>query len=228
MSTLVTILHVIVSLFLMLTVLLQSGKGGGMGGAFGGSNAATVFGGSGASTFLRKLTAGAAIIFMSTSMILAYIASHDTSDALERFGNQQAKLAQQKEEAKEKALQEGSGSAGSASLMLPMGSDSGSAMTPLTPMEPPPTGSATEPATPAPGSAMTPELGSATTPATGSATKAPKAPATGSATKPAKTPATDSATKPAKTEATKPDTTKPQDQPVEPKPAESSPNAPKP
>ena len=37
MSTLITILHVIVCLFLMLTVLLQSGKGGGMGGAFGGS-----------------------------------------------------------------------------------------------------------------------------------------------------------------------------------------------
>src|SRR6185295_9232850 len=114
MSTLVTILHIIVCLFLMLTVLLQSGKGGGMGGAFGGSNAGTVFGGSGGSSFLRKLTAGAAIIFMSTSMILAFIASHDSSDALEKFGNAQAKLAQQKEEAKEKALQQGSGSAGSA------------------------------------------------------------------------------------------------------------------
>ena len=50
MSTLVTILHVVVCLFLMLTVLLQQGKGGGMGGAFGGSNAGSVFGGAGAST----------------------------------------------------------------------------------------------------------------------------------------------------------------------------------
>ena len=56
MSTLLLVLHVIVCLFLMLTVLLQQGKSGGMGGAFGGGNAATVFGGSGASTFLRKLT----------------------------------------------------------------------------------------------------------------------------------------------------------------------------
>ena len=47
MSTLVTILHVVVCLFLMLTVLLQQGKGGGMGGAFGGSNAGSVFGGAG-------------------------------------------------------------------------------------------------------------------------------------------------------------------------------------
>src|ERR1043165_6662623 len=101
MSTLVTILHAIVSLFLILTVLLQSGKGGGMGGAFGGSNAGTVFGGSGASTFLRKLTAGAAGIFMAPWMVLAFTASHDSSDALEKFGEQQADAARKKEEAKE-------------------------------------------------------------------------------------------------------------------------------
>src|SRR3954464_7838118 len=106
MSTLITILHVIVCLFLMLTVLLQSGKGGGMGGAFGGGNAATVFGGSGASTFLRKLTAGAATVFMLTSMVLAFIASHNSADALEKFGESQSKLAAEKEAAKAKALQE--------------------------------------------------------------------------------------------------------------------------
>src|SRR5574338_606562 len=109
MSTLLTVLHVIVSLFLILTILLQSGKGGGMGGAFGGSNAGTVFGGSGASTFLRKLTATAATIFMATSIVLAFLASHDSSDALEKFGRSQADLAKKKEEAKEKALLEGSG-----------------------------------------------------------------------------------------------------------------------
>ena len=82
MSTLVTIIHVICCLFLMLTVLLQSGKGGGMGAAFGGGGSATVFGGSGASTFLKKLTAGAATIFMITSMTLAYFASSG-SEAVE-------------------------------------------------------------------------------------------------------------------------------------------------
>src|SRR6185436_19269969 len=131
MSTLVTILHVIVSLFLMLTILLQSGKGGGMGGAFGGSNSGTVFGGSGGSSFLRNLTAAAATIFMSTSIILAFLASHDSSDALEKFGKSQAELAKKKEEAKEKAL-EGSG-AGSALL-----GSGASSMTPLTPLTPPP------------------------------------------------------------------------------------------
>ena len=93
MSTLITVLHVIVCLFLMLTVLLQSGKGGGMGGAFGGSNAGTVFGGSGASTFLRKLTAGAATIFMMTSIVLAFIASRDSTDGLKSFGASEEKKA---------------------------------------------------------------------------------------------------------------------------------------
>src|SRR5882672_8744748 len=118
MSTLLTILHVIVCLFLMLTVLLQSGKGGGMGAAFGGGSAATVFGGSGASSFLRKLTAGAATVFMLTSVTLAYLSSHNSADSLEKFGANQAKLASEKDAAKAKALKEGgsgSGSAGSGS-----------------------------------------------------------------------------------------------------------------
>src|SRR5215208_5637573 len=134
MSTLVTILHVICSLFLMLTVLLQSGKGGGMGAAFGGGTSATVFGGSGASTFLKKLTAGAATVFMLTSMTLAYIASSDAGDSLEDFSSEQQSLAKQKAEVRRKALEEsgGSGSAGSGSGVVTPGSGvtPGSAVTP--------------------------------------------------------------------------------------------------
>src|SRR5215468_244665 len=133
MSTLLTILHVIVCLFLMLTVLLQSGKGGGMGAAFGGGNAATVFGGSGASSFLRRLTAGAGALFMITSMLLAFLASHNSADALEKFGEQQEKLAAEKEAAKKKALETGSGSAsssGSASTMSPTPAPGSGAATP--------------------------------------------------------------------------------------------------
>src|SRR6185312_11762639 len=105
MSSLLTILHILVCLFLMLTVLLQEGKGGGMGGAFGGGgNASTVFGGSGASSFLRNLTAGAGCVFMATSMVLAFLASHNSSDALEKFGAAQSELARQKEAAVENAL----------------------------------------------------------------------------------------------------------------------------
>src|SRR5262249_53321030 len=104
MSTLITVLHVIVCLFLMLTVLLQSGKGGGMGAAFGGGNAATVFGGSGASNFLRRLTAIAGTFSRSTSMVLAFIASHNSADALERYGEKQQQVADEKDRAREEFL----------------------------------------------------------------------------------------------------------------------------
>src|SRR5690242_20048139 len=147
MSTLITILHIIVCVFLMLTVLLQSGKGGGMGAAFGGGNAATVFGGSGASSFLRRLTAGAGTIFMLTSMLLAFLASHNSADALEKFGEQQEKLAADKEAAKKKALEAGPGSGSAAGSASGSGSASSSMMTPFTPDQGSAAGSAGAPAT---------------------------------------------------------------------------------
>jgi preprotein translocase subunit SecG len=95
MSTILTILHVLVCLFLMLTVLLQAGKGGGMGAAFGGgSSSGTVFGGSGAGNFLKKLTVGAAIVFVFTSMSLAYLASTTGSDSLKSYSAQQRRNAE--------------------------------------------------------------------------------------------------------------------------------------
>src|SRR6187402_749124 len=128
MSTLVTALHIIVCLFLMLTVLLQSGKGGGMGGAFGGGNAATVFGSSGASSFLKRLTAVAGSIFMITSMVLAFIASHNSADALEKWSEKQQELADEKERLKNETLKGGSaGSAGSAATLTPLTPELGSA-----------------------------------------------------------------------------------------------------
>jgi preprotein translocase subunit SecG len=78
-NTFITIIHVVVSVFLILVILLQAGKGGGMGGAFGGAGSQTVFGGRGATTFLSKLTSGAAIIFMITSVALSHVASRSSS-----------------------------------------------------------------------------------------------------------------------------------------------------
>ena len=75
MSILLTILHIIVCFALVGIVLLQQGKGADIGAAFGGSSQ-TLFGSSGATTFLGKLTAGAAVIFMVTSLGLTYWASH--------------------------------------------------------------------------------------------------------------------------------------------------------
>src|SRR3954454_10994922 len=74
-DTLLKILHVFVCAVLMFVVLLQQGKGGGLGAAFGGGAAAQVFGGRGAGNILTRATAVCAAIFMLTSVSLAYISS---------------------------------------------------------------------------------------------------------------------------------------------------------
>ena len=79
MTAFLIILHVLVCVFLILFVLLQPGARGGVGAAFGGAGGQTVFGGRGANTFLAKLTAAAAIIFMVTSISLSYFVSHNKS-----------------------------------------------------------------------------------------------------------------------------------------------------
>ena len=71
-------LHVIVSTILVLMVLVQKGKGADIGAAFGGASQ-TVFGPRGAQSFLAKLTTGAAILFMFTSLGLALTTSKRSS-----------------------------------------------------------------------------------------------------------------------------------------------------
>ena len=68
----VTIVHLIACVFLILVVLLQTGKGAEMGAVFGGGGSSTLFGASGAGNFLTKLTTGTAIVFFLTSLTLAY------------------------------------------------------------------------------------------------------------------------------------------------------------
>jgi preprotein translocase subunit SecG len=70
MYTAIVVIHLIVCLFLIFIILIQSSKGAEMGAAFGGSSQ-TLFGSRGAATFLSKLTTGAAIAFMLTSLLLA-------------------------------------------------------------------------------------------------------------------------------------------------------------
>jgi preprotein translocase subunit SecG len=70
----ITILHIIVCVTLVLIVLLQRGKGANMGAVFGGSSS-TIFGSSGPGTFLSKITTVVAMVFMLTSLYLAYFAS---------------------------------------------------------------------------------------------------------------------------------------------------------
>ena len=81
MAWLIVSVHVAVSIFLIFVILLQPGKGDGMAalGGGGGGNTNTVFGGSGSVTFLAKVTEVCAVIFMITSLTLAYRSSHSSS-----------------------------------------------------------------------------------------------------------------------------------------------------
>ena len=69
------IIHLLLCIGLVLTVLLQAGKGGGLSGAFGGAGAQTILGQRGTATFLSKLTRWLAISYMALSMALAFLYS---------------------------------------------------------------------------------------------------------------------------------------------------------
>lgn len=73
MIILFTILHVIVCLFLVIVVLLQSGKAADLAGAFGGMGSQTAFGPRGAATLLSKATTISAAVFMITSLTLSVL-----------------------------------------------------------------------------------------------------------------------------------------------------------
>ena len=73
MELFVTILHVTVALFMILVVLVQGGNQGGISAAFGGGNSQGVFGASGATSLLGKLTYVAAGIFMATTISLTIL-----------------------------------------------------------------------------------------------------------------------------------------------------------
>jgi preprotein translocase subunit SecG len=90
-TTLLDIVHIFVCAFLMLVVLLQQGKGGGMGAAFGGGATAQVFGGRGAGNILTRATAICAGLFMLTSVSLAYVSSSGDRELKARIVEEQRK-----------------------------------------------------------------------------------------------------------------------------------------
>lgn len=81
MTTLLTVIHIIVSLFLIVIVLLQHGKGADIGATFGSSSQA-LFGSQGPLPLLNKITTAAAVIFMVTSIALAYISANRSSGSV--------------------------------------------------------------------------------------------------------------------------------------------------
>ena len=95
MQLILILIHITVCIALILIVLLQRGKGADMGAAFGGSSQ-TVFGSAGATSFLHKVTAAAAIIFMLTSLGLAFLFGKGASSSImEGVSGTQAPATQQ-------------------------------------------------------------------------------------------------------------------------------------
>lgn len=90
-------IHILICVALILVVLLQAGKGGGLAGAFGAGAAQTLFGGRGAATFLAKTTSWLAVAFMAMSIILAVLSSRGQSTGdgiLQRRARERAAQAQ--------------------------------------------------------------------------------------------------------------------------------------
>ena len=82
-------IHVLICLVLIVAILIQSGKGGGLVSAFGTSGGHAIFGGRGAATFLSKATTILGAGFMVTSLLLALlsgagVASGPKKGALEK------------------------------------------------------------------------------------------------------------------------------------------------
>lgn len=80
MVYLVTAIHVILCLFLIVVVLMQSGKAADLAGAFGGMGSQTVFGPRGTATVLSKATAIAATLFMITSIALVVMSNNGSTN----------------------------------------------------------------------------------------------------------------------------------------------------
>lgn len=79
MENIVTIVHVLASAALIGLILLQHGKGADMGAAFGSGASGSLFGVSGSTNFLSRATSMCVVVFFSTSMALAYIATNKSS-----------------------------------------------------------------------------------------------------------------------------------------------------
>ena len=75
LTVLITIVHIIVCFFLIIVVLLQSGKSGDIAAAFGGMGSQTAFGPRGSATVLSKATTWSTVIFMLTSITLSIMAT---------------------------------------------------------------------------------------------------------------------------------------------------------
>lgn len=77
MYEILLIVYLLVSLFLIFMILIQQGKGADMGASFGAGSSNTLFGASGAGSFLTRLTTGLAIGFFVLSLVLGNLTKND-------------------------------------------------------------------------------------------------------------------------------------------------------
>ena len=77
-------LHVIISTFLVIVILMQASRGGGLSGTFGGATSTAIFGGRGAGSFLSKVTVGLAIAFMALAILITLIRAPVDSESIVR------------------------------------------------------------------------------------------------------------------------------------------------
>ena len=86
LTIILVVIHVIVSVFLCLVVLVQQGRGADLAGAFGGGGSQTAFGARGATTLLHKLTTGFFVAFVVTSLTLAIMQARPRSSVMSGRG----------------------------------------------------------------------------------------------------------------------------------------------
>src|SRR5215470_8919523 len=83
--------HIAACIALMAAILLQSGKGGGLAGAFGAGSSQTLFGGRGAATFLSRAATVLAVTFFLTSLTLGLSASRRTTGPAKSLMQEEAR-----------------------------------------------------------------------------------------------------------------------------------------
>jgi len=85
MYTVIVVVHIIVSVFLIAVILLQAGRGGGLADSMAGSQMQSMFG-TKSTNVLTKLTAVCAIVFIITCISLAIVSSHRSKSLIEKMG----------------------------------------------------------------------------------------------------------------------------------------------
>lgn len=157
MIAIISAVHIFACVALVVSILLQSGKGGGLAGAFGAGSSQTLFGGRGAATFLTRASTTLAVVFFLTSLTLGLTSARRTATAGRSLMQEEARRRAEQQGATQQGAP-GSTAPGTAApgTMAPGGTAPG-ATAPGNAMPAPGTAPSQAPSTPAPQGSGTPE-----------------------------------------------------------------------